>query len=110
MPFLSTHTDNSFSIPPLETAEVRYDVEVPAGVTGPHSSTIQPHAISTPNRHSPVAGRSIAVSRGRQSIRVPRADQSRGYHFSRARLHDRITSDGDSNWRGGGPDWRDWLY
>ncbi len=29
MPFLSDHTDNSFSIPALETEHVRYDVEVP---------------------------------------------------------------------------------
>ena len=32
MPFLSTHTDNSFSIPALETANVQYDVEVPTGM------------------------------------------------------------------------------
>jgi len=35
MPFLSTHTDNSFSIPALETVDVRYDVEVPAVADGP---------------------------------------------------------------------------
>jgi len=35
MPFLSTHTNNSFSIPPLETEHVRYDVDIPAGTIGP---------------------------------------------------------------------------
>jgi hypothetical protein len=35
MPFLSTHTDNSFSIPPLETEDVRYDVDIPADAVGP---------------------------------------------------------------------------
>ena len=40
MPFLSDHTDNSFSIPALETEHVRYDVEVPtAGVVGPLTIT-----------------------------------------------------------------------
>ena len=50
MPFLSTHTDNSFSIPPLETAEVRYDVEVPAGVTGPLRITARLRARAFPPR------------------------------------------------------------
>lgn len=36
MPFLSTHTDNSFSIPPLETVDMRYDVVVPTGINGLH--------------------------------------------------------------------------
>jgi len=35
MPFLSTHTDNSFSIPPLDTEHVRYDVDIPADAVGP---------------------------------------------------------------------------
>ncbi len=35
MPFLSTHTNNSFSIPPLETEQVRYDVDIPADAVGP---------------------------------------------------------------------------
>ncbi|RDH89835.1 MAG: hypothetical protein DIZ77_14965 [endosymbiont of Seepiophila jonesi] len=35
MPFLSTHTDNSFSIPALTTVDVRYDVDVPTGIEGP---------------------------------------------------------------------------
>lgn len=34
MPFLSTHTDNSFSIPALETVNVQYDVQVPADISG----------------------------------------------------------------------------
>jgi mono/diheme cytochrome c family protein len=37
MPFLSTHTDNTFSIPPLETERVRYDVTIPASAAGPIS-------------------------------------------------------------------------
>ncbi len=37
MPFLSTHTDNTHSIPPLETEHVRYDVEIPADAVGPIS-------------------------------------------------------------------------
>jgi hypothetical protein len=35
MPFLSTHTNNNFSIPPLETVHVRYDVDIPANAVGP---------------------------------------------------------------------------
>ena len=35
MPFLSEHTNNTFSIPPLETESVRYDIDIPASVTGP---------------------------------------------------------------------------
>jgi hypothetical protein len=35
IPFLANHMDNSHSIPPLETASVPYDVNVPAGTPGP---------------------------------------------------------------------------
>ena len=39
MPFLSNHTDNSFSIPALETEQVRYDVVIPADAVGPLTIT-----------------------------------------------------------------------
>ncbi len=33
-PFLANHMDNSHSLPPLETVWTRYDVPIPAGLTG----------------------------------------------------------------------------
>jgi len=39
MPFLSDHTDNSHSIPALETEHVRYDVAIPADAVGPLTIT-----------------------------------------------------------------------
>jgi len=50
MPFLSTHTDNSHSIPALETAEVRYDVAVPAGSVGPLQINVRLLARAFPPR------------------------------------------------------------
>ena len=50
MPFLSTHTDNSFSIPALETADVPYDVLVPAGTAGPIQVTARLRARAFPPR------------------------------------------------------------
>ena len=50
MPFLSTHTDNSFSIPALETADVPYDVVVPTGTVGPIKVTARLRARAFPPR------------------------------------------------------------
>jgi len=50
MPFLSTHTDNGFSIPALETADVPYDVLVPAGTAGPIQVTARLRARAFPPR------------------------------------------------------------
>ncbi len=50
MPFLSTHTNNSFSIPALETANVPYDVVLPAGTVGPIQVTTRLRARAFPPR------------------------------------------------------------
>ncbi|WP_177420804.1 hypothetical protein [endosymbiont of Lamellibrachia barhami] len=50
MPFLSTHTDNSFSIPALKTVDVRYDVDVPAGIEGPLQINVRLRARAFPPR------------------------------------------------------------
>ncbi len=39
MPFLSNHTDNSFSIPALHTENVRYDIDIPVSAVGPLTIT-----------------------------------------------------------------------
>jgi hypothetical protein len=59
MPFLSTHTDNSHSIPALETADVPYDVGVPAGTVGPINVTARLRARAFPPRFL----RALAVGR-----------------------------------------------
>jgi hypothetical protein len=59
MPFLSTHTDNSHSIPALETEDVPYDVEVPAGTAGPIQVTARLRARAFPPRFL----RALAVGR-----------------------------------------------
>lgn len=50
MPFLSTHTNNSFSIPALETADVPYDVVLPAVTVGPIKVTARLRARALPPR------------------------------------------------------------
>jgi hypothetical protein len=50
MPFLSTHTDNSHSIPALETEYVPYDVVVPVGTVGPVQVTARLRARAFPPR------------------------------------------------------------
>lgn len=50
MPFLSEHTNNSFSIPPLETESVRYDIDFPADVTRPVEITARLHFRAFPRR------------------------------------------------------------
>jgi len=50
MPFLSTHTNNSFSIPALETADVPYDVIVPTDAIGPIQVTARLRARAFPPR------------------------------------------------------------
>jgi hypothetical protein len=59
MPFLSTHTNNGFSIPALETADVPYDVMVPAGTVGPIQVTARLRARAFPPRFL----RALAVGR-----------------------------------------------
>ena len=39
IPFGATHTNNSFSLPPLTTEEVLYDIPVDLGTSGPLSIT-----------------------------------------------------------------------
>ena len=50
MPFLSTHTDNTHSIPALETEVVPYDVTVPAGAVSPIEVTARLRARAFPPR------------------------------------------------------------
>ena len=59
MPFLSTHTDNSHSIPALETADVPYDVMVPVYAVGPIQVSARLRARAFPPRFL----RALAVGR-----------------------------------------------
>jgi hypothetical protein len=50
MPFLSTHTDNGFSIPALETVDVPYDVDIPSDAVDPITVTARLRARAFPPR------------------------------------------------------------